>query len=62
MKQADLQWEWKQVLRGLEALQQVEATFQDKRFLFRSQLTAHASKRCALPESRYRLLCANSTN
>ena len=27
MKFADLQCEWAQVLRGLEALQQVEATF-----------------------------------
>jgi hypothetical protein len=43
MKFADLQWEWAQVLRGLEALQQVEATFQDKRFLLRSQLTGEAS-------------------
>ena len=43
MKFADLQCEWKQVLRGLEALQQVEATFQDKRFLLRSQLGAEAS-------------------
>jgi len=31
------------VLRGLEALQQVEATFQNKRFLLRSQLSAEAS-------------------
>jgi hypothetical protein len=29
MKYADLQCEWAQVLRGLETLQQVEATFQD---------------------------------
>jgi transposase len=43
MKFADLQCEWAQVLRGLEALQQVEATFQDKRFLLRSQLTGEAS-------------------
>jgi transposase len=43
MKFADLQCEWAQVLRGLEALQQVEATFQDKRFLLRSQLGAEAS-------------------
>ena len=43
MKFADLQCEWSQVLRGLEALQQVEATFQDKRFLLRSQLTREAS-------------------
>jgi len=43
LKFADLQCEWAQVLRGLEALQQVEATFQDKRFLLRSQLTGEAS-------------------
>jgi Transposase DDE domain len=43
MKFADLQCEWAQVVRGLEALQQVEATFQDKRFLLRSQLGAEAS-------------------
>src|SRR6266436_7450198 len=43
MKFADFQCEWAQVLRGLEALQQVEATFQDKRFLLRSQLTGEAS-------------------
>jgi transposase len=40
---ADLECEWAQVLRGLEAFQQVEATFQDKRFLLRSQLNAEAS-------------------
>ena len=43
MKFANLQCEWAQVVRGLEALQQVEATFQDKRFLLRSQLAAEAS-------------------
>jgi Transposase DDE domain len=43
MKFANLQCEWAQVVRGLEALQQVEATFQDKRFLLRSQLGAEAS-------------------
>jgi transposase len=44
MKQTDLQWEWKEVIRGLDALQQVEANFQGRRFLFRSQLTADASQ------------------
>jgi len=39
MKQAELEWEWKEVIRGLDALQQVEANFQGRRFLFRSQLT-----------------------
>jgi hypothetical protein len=43
MQFADLKCEWAQVLRGLEAFQQVEATFQDKRFLLRSQLSAEAS-------------------
>jgi transposase len=43
MKFADLQCEWAQVLRGLEALQQVEATFEDKRFLLRNQLNGEAS-------------------
>src|SRR5882757_1272160 len=32
MKFADLKCEWAQVIRGLEALQQVEATFQEKTF------------------------------
>jgi len=44
MKQADLAWEWKEVIRGLNALQQVEANFEGRRFLFRSHLTAHASQ------------------
>ena len=44
MKQADLEWEWKEVIRGLDGLQHVEANFQGRRFLFRSQLTAHASQ------------------
>ena len=43
MQFAVLECEWAQVLRGLEAFQQVEATFQDKRFLLRSQLNAEAS-------------------
>jgi hypothetical protein len=44
MKRADLQWEWAEVIRGLDNLQQVEVNFQCRRFLFRSQLTAHASQ------------------
>ena len=44
IQQADLAWEWKEVIRGLDGLQQVEANFQGRRFLFRSQLTAHASQ------------------
>ena len=34
----------KTVIRGLDTLQQVEANFQGRRFLFRSQFTAHASQ------------------
>jgi hypothetical protein len=44
MKRTDLQWERKEVIRGLDALQQVQANFQGRRFLFRSQLTADASQ------------------
>ena len=43
-KKAALEWEWKEVIRGLDALQQVEARFQGRRFLLRSQLTGHASQ------------------
>ena len=44
MKQVELESEWKEVIRGLNALQQVQANFQGRRILFRSQLTAHASQ------------------
>jgi transposase len=43
MKFADLKCEWAQVIRGLDALQQVEVTFQDKRFVLKGQLTSEAS-------------------
>jgi hypothetical protein len=42
MKQA--KWEWAEVTRGLDNLQQVEANFQGKGFLFRSQLQGQASQ------------------
>jgi hypothetical protein len=35
-------WEWAEVLRGLDDLHEVEAVFQGKHFLFRSQLTGQA--------------------
>jgi hypothetical protein len=35
--------EWAQVLRGLEGLQEVELTYQGRRFLLRSQLNGEAS-------------------
>jgi len=39
---ASTPWEWAEVLRGLDDLHEVEAVFQGKRFLFRSQLTGQA--------------------
>ena len=59
MKFANLQCEWAQVVRGLEALQQVEATFQDKRFLLRSQLAAEASAALRATESPHLQPCAS---
>jgi hypothetical protein len=43
MNFAGLQCEWAQVLRGLKALQQVEAIFQDKRFLLRRRRATHVA-------------------
>lgn len=43
MRQAGMQWEWAEVIRGLDNLHQVEANFQGRSFLFRSQLQANAS-------------------
>ena len=43
LKQAEAASEWAQVLRGLEGLQEVELTYQGRRFLLRSQLNAEAS-------------------
>ena len=37
-------WEWAEILRGLENLQEVEALFQGKRFVLRSQVLGHAHK------------------
>ncbi|RPI10685.1 MAG: hypothetical protein EHM71_02930 [Zetaproteobacteria bacterium] len=35
-------WEWAEVLRGLDNLQEVAAVFRGRRYLLRSQLTVHA--------------------
>jgi hypothetical protein len=43
LKQAEAACEWAQVLRGLEGLQEVELTYQGRRFLLRSQLNEEAS-------------------
>jgi len=37
-------WEWAEILRGLENLQEVEAHFQGKRFVLRSQVIGDAHK------------------
>jgi len=37
-------WEWSEILRGLENLQEVEALFQGKRFVLRSQVLGEAHK------------------
>lgn len=40
-------WEWAEVLRGLDELQEVEAVFQGHKFMLRSQLIAQAHKAIA---------------
>jgi len=37
-------WEWAEIVRGLDNLQEVEAMFQGHRYMLRSQLTGHAHK------------------
>jgi IS4 transposase len=37
-------WEWAEILRGLDNLQEVEARFQGKRFVLRSQVLGQAHK------------------
>jgi hypothetical protein len=62
MKRTDLQWEWKEVIRGLDALQQVEANFQGRRFYSAASLRRTLRKRSAPRAWRYRLLCGNSSD
>ena len=40
-------WEWADILRGLDNLQEVEAVFGGKHFVFRSQVQGQAHKACA---------------
>ena len=37
-------WEWAEIVRGLDNLHEVEAVFQGKRFVLRSQVLGHAHK------------------
>jgi hypothetical protein len=62
MKQAELEWEWKEVIRGLDALQQVEANFQADAFYFAASLAPTLRKQSAPRAWRYRPLCANSSD
>ncbi len=39
-------WEWAEILRGLDNLQEVETKFQGKRFVLRSQVLGQAHKAC----------------
>jgi IS4 transposase len=39
-------WEWAEILRGLDNLHEVEAVFQGKRFVVRSQVLGQAHKAC----------------
>lgn len=41
MREEDLSWEWAEVIRGLDRLQEVEAVFSGKRYALRSQLVGH---------------------
>lgn len=44
LKEKGESWEWAEILRGLDNLQEVEALFQGKRFVLRSQLLGQAHK------------------
>jgi hypothetical protein len=44
LKEKGESWEWAEILRGLDGLQEVEALFQGKRFVLRSQLLGQAHK------------------
>jgi hypothetical protein len=44
LRQSGVEWEWAEVIRGLDNLHQVEATLQGRRFLLRSHLQGHASQ------------------
>jgi hypothetical protein len=46
LEQKGQSWEWAEILRGLDNLQEVEAVFQGKRFVLRSQVIGEAHKAC----------------
>jgi hypothetical protein len=46
LEQKGASWEWSEILRGLDNLQEVEAVFQGKHFVLRSQVIGEAHKAC----------------
>ena len=44
LEQKGESWEWAEIVRGLDNLQEVEALFQGKRFVMRSQVLGQAHK------------------
>jgi transposase len=44
LRQKGISWEWAEIVRGLDNLQEVEAQFQGKRFVLRSQVLGDAHK------------------
>lgn len=44
LRQKGVSWEWAEIVRGLDNLQEVEALFQGKRFVLRSQVLGDAHK------------------
>lgn len=44
LEEKDQQWEWKEIIRGINSLQEVEAIFQGRRFMLRSQVVGQAHK------------------
>jgi hypothetical protein len=44
MRAKELQWEWAEVIRGLDALQEVETHFAGKGYVLRSELVSNASE------------------
>jgi hypothetical protein len=44
MRAKELQWEWDEVIRGLDALQEVETQFAGKGYVLRSELLGNASE------------------
>ena len=44
MRAKGLQWEWNEVTRGLDFLQEIEAELHGERFVFRTQIIGDASQ------------------